>query len=344
MTYIVRMVETRDLDALVELAGLATHGLTTLSPDPERLSDRITKSEAREAPLLVMVESATGDVVGTSGIVARAATLDHHEPFYAYRLERTVHQSSALKVRTEVEALHLVKSFEGPTELGTLFLHPEHRKGGVGRLLSLSRFLLMARYPEWFENQVIVELRGVIDEAGHSPFWEAVGRHFFKVEYPQADELSARDKGFIAELMPTHPIYLPLLPGSAREVIGQVHPDTAPAKKLLEGEGFYFADMVDIFDAGPCLRCDRSAVRTIREAKTLKVVGWLDEDEQVSGARPTHLVASAAGDFVCGASAVELTEDGEGVRGVRLSVAMREAGLFSEGDAVWVSPWRSGSQ
>lgn len=47
-------------------------------------------------------------------------------------------------------------------------------------------------------------------------------------------------KTFIAELMPAYPIYISLLPEAARGVIGQVHPNTAPARAILE-RGFQLA-------------------------------------------------------------------------------------------------------
>ena len=55
---------------------------------------------------------------------------------------------------------------------------------------------------------------------------------------------------FIAELMPKHSIYIHLLPESAQQVIGEVHQNTAPAKRMLENEGFRYENYVDIFDAG----------------------------------------------------------------------------------------------
>ncbi|MEM7576008.1 MAG: arginine N-succinyltransferase [Planctomycetota bacterium] len=256
----------QDLAALVELARAAGPGLTTFPPDADRLTRRLSASEARDEPLLVLTDP-EGCVRGVSGLVRRVGDAANDDPFYAYRRERTIHRSDGLNVRMEVEALHLVSDYDGPSEVGTLFLHPEARGGGLGRLLSLGRFLLMANDPEHFQPSVIAELRGVVDENGRSPFWDALGSHFFGVSYADADARSSKDKRFIAELMPTHPIYLPLLPESARQVIGQVHPHTAPAKQLLESEGFYATNLVDIFDAGPALRCDVAAVRTVRASR-----------------------------------------------------------------------------
>src|SRR5262249_22653987 len=158
--------------------------------------------------------------------------------FYAYRIEKAVHESDVLKVRKEVPFLKLVTEHNGPCEIGSLFLAPSYRRDGNGRFLSLVRFLFMAEQPKRFDPVVIAELRGVIDDLGHSAFWDALGRHFFEVEYPTADYLSMVNKKFIADLMPSHPIYIPLLPKEAQAVIGQVHEQTRPALKILEDEGF----------------------------------------------------------------------------------------------------------
>ncbi|MEO0587411.1 MAG: arginine N-succinyltransferase [Planctomycetota bacterium] len=271
---LIRPVEPADADGLRALAADAGFGFTSLTPEPAHIQRRIEASLAGEQPLLVMTPrpSLTPSpnlpaLLGCAGLTRSTGKPDTAEPFYAYRRERTIHQSPRLAVRNEVEALHLVAEYDGPTLLGTLILHPAARGQGLGRALSLARFLLIARDPQRFRPTLIAELRGIIDRHGVSPFWEGLGRHFFHVDYATADRLSAQDKRFIAELMPQHPIYLPLLPPEAQQAVGQVHDDTRPAMKLLESEGFYLTPLVDIFDAGPVLRCDAAAVRTVRQAR-----------------------------------------------------------------------------
>src|SRR5678815_299977 len=258
----IRPVAMPDLEPLAELAGLAGVGLTTLPKDRDLLARRILKSQQSferipdrpggESYLFVMQDAASGRVVGASGIVSKVGGF---EPFYAFQICKDVHESAQLRVHTEVPYLKLVREHDGPCEIGSLFLHPDFRGKGNGRLLQLVRLLFLAEYPAAFETNVVSELRGVIDETGRSPFWEAVGRHFFDIDFPRADHLSVVNKRFIADLMPTHPIYIPLLPPAARDVIGKVHEGSRPAMRNLEEEGFRFADKVDIFDAGPCVEC-----------------------------------------------------------------------------------------
>jgi arginine N-succinyltransferase len=73
--------------------------------------------------------------------------------------------------------------------------------------------------------------------------------------------------------MPQHPIYIDLLPQSARAVIGQCHKDGEGARRLLEWEGFSFSNVVDIFDGGPLMSVKRDAIRTKRESRRMRVTG-----------------------------------------------------------------------
>jgi arginine N-succinyltransferase len=277
----IRPASPDDLGALLELAGDAGVGLTTLPKDRDLLRRRILKScrsfenipdrqggPGGESYLLIMQDAETGRVVGASGIVSKVGGF---EPFYAFQIKTEVHDCDVLKVHTEVPYLQLVRDHNGPAEIGSLFLSPDYRGKDNGRLLQLVRFLLLAEHPEAFESRVVSELRGVIDADGHSPFWDAVGRHFFDIDFPQADHLSVVNKKFIADLMPTHSIYIPLLPPAARDVIGKAHSGSLPALKNLESEGFRFCGAVDIFDAGPCVACDRDEIRTVRESRQVAI-------------------------------------------------------------------------
>jgi arginine N-succinyltransferase len=271
---VVRPVRAGDLDAVVDLVERAGYGLTSLPKDRDLLGKRVRASvesmvrpvegPGSESYLFVLEDRETGRVVGTSGIVAKVGGF---EPFYTYRIDAHVHQSEALQVRKLVSCLHLVAEHSGPSEIGSLFLSSEYRRHGAGRLLSLARFLFMAEQTQRFEREVIAEMRGVVDPEGRCPFWEAIGRHFFDIDFPKADYLSSKDKRFIAELMPTHPIYIPLLAAEAQQALGQVHPETEPALRMLEGEGFRWQHMVDIFDGGPLIGCPRGEIRTVQGSR-----------------------------------------------------------------------------
>jgi arginine N-succinyltransferase len=275
---IVRAVEEGDLNQLFELIQKAEYGLTTLQISKDELAARIEQSvfafsqkSAKpdgQAYVFVMEDLKTGQVVGTSSIYAK---IGGFEPNYSYDIETSVHSSDELNVYKEIKILHLIEEHDGPSEIGSLFLSPDYWGEGHGRLLSIARFLFMAEFPDRMETETIAEMRGVVDCHGVSPLWSALGAHFFQIDFPKADTLTAKSKKFIAELMPEHPIYIPLLPESAQEVIGQVHPNTEPAKALLLKEGFEYRNRVDIFDGGPTLHCRTREIRAVRESKCGKV-------------------------------------------------------------------------
>jgi arginine N-succinyltransferase len=168
------------------------------------------------------------------------------------------------------QTLVLVNECTGWTEVGSLFLKADRRKGGAGRLLSQSRYMLIGAQPDLFADNVLAELRGVFTPDGYCPFWDHVAHKFFPMDFDDADRMSgSTDKQFILDLAPRHPIYIDLLPEPARAVIGKVHPQGVPAMALLESEGFRPNGLVDIFDAGPTVACGRDNIRTVRDARVL---------------------------------------------------------------------------
>jgi arginine N-succinyltransferase len=313
---VVRPVAMSDLDPLLELAGLAGAGLTTLPKDRDLMKKRIEKSirsfaseierPGGENYLFIMEDTAAGRVVGACGIVSKVGG---YQPFYSYRIEKQLFESTAIHIRKEVPTLTLVEEHDGPCEVGSLFLHPDYRGGGRGRFLQLVRFLFIAERPEAFESTVVSELRGVLDEKGRSPFWDAIGRHFFGIDFAEADRLSIINKKFIAELMPEHPIYIPLLPKQAQDVIGKPHREGVRAMTNLEEEGFAFNGMVDIFDAGPVVSCGRDQIRSIKLSRRVKVAAVTDQPMESA----PYMICTTRGEFRACVSGID-TKHAEGIR------------------------------
>jgi arginine N-succinyltransferase len=71
--------------------------------------------------------------------------------------------------------------------------------------------------------------------------------------------------------MPKTPIYVSLLPDSARAVMGQPHPTGRAALRMLQEEGLMFDRYIDIFDGGPTVTAPTGQVRSIREASEEKI-------------------------------------------------------------------------
>ena len=284
--FFVRPIAQDDLPAVLALSERTGHGLTTLPADRDRLAARIERSlasfaraaaRADECYVFVLVESSSGRVVGISAIEAAVGLA---EPWYNFRVGTIVHASRALSVYTVAPTLFLGNDHTGHTELCSLFLDQGFRHAKNGPLLAKSRLLFIAEFADRFAPKVIAELRGRLDADGKSPFWEGLGRHFFAMEYTTADYLTGiGQKSFVAELMPRHPVYVKLLPPSAREAIGEVHADTRAARAMLEQEGFRYEGYVDIFDGGPTVECFRDDIHAVRASRVLPV--QLGEGEPV---------------------------------------------------------------
>lgn len=167
-----RPVRENDLDDIVRLAARAGVGMTSLPHDAGRLAARIRRSidtfagalpRGQQGFLFVLEDTALSRVVGVSAIEV-AVGLD--EPFYNFRIQKTVRASKALGVYKPQELLNLSYDHTGHSELCTLFLDPEYQRNRNGLLLSKARFLFIAAFREWFSPHLFAELRGCSDEQG----------------------------------------------------------------------------------------------------------------------------------------------------------------------------------
>lgn len=283
-TMLFRSACDTDLEAIYQLATESGTGMTTLPKDKSLLKQRLIWSTAsfhatRQKPdndyyLFVLEDTEKKTVVGTSAI---QASIGHNPPFYSYELSEHTHTCPSLGLHNTYTLLRKVTAFEKHSELCTLFLDPSYRHQSNGLLLSRSRFLFMTQFPERFETTLIAEMRGVSDDQGQSPFWDAVGAHFIPLSFIEADRLTlTSDKQFIHDLIPNHPIYTHLLPPSAQAVIGKAHPSTQIALDRLLHEGFKMTNHIDMFDAGPTIIALRHSIKTIATKQTLVVKNIID--------------------------------------------------------------------
>jgi arginine N-succinyltransferase len=141
----------------------------------------------------------------------------------------------------------------------------------------------MAEHANRFPDRIAAESPGVCDDEGNSPFWNAVGKRFFNMGYPQAEQLSGgRSKTFIAELMPQYPIYVPLLPADAKLAIGQLHPVGELPFSILMDEGFEADTYIDIFDGGPTVDARISGLRSVlHNVKKRAIAGIAGDNSQL---------------------------------------------------------------
>ena len=280
MSFRVRPATGEDFAAIYEMAKLTGGGFTNLPPDRATLVQKLARSDdsfSREEDsqsddlyVFVLEDPKAGIIRGTCQVFGQVGV---RQPFYSYHLSTLTQTSPELGKTFRNQTLTLTTDLEGASEVGGLFLHPNARAGGWGGLIARSRYLFIKNHRARFGNRILAELRGVMDEAGNAPFWDALAGKFFGMTFPEADEFNAvHGTQFIADLMPRTPIYVALLPESARAVIGQPHPSGRAALKMLESEGFVFDRYVDIFDGGPTVTARTDDIRTIRESEEKRVV------------------------------------------------------------------------
>lgn len=274
---VVRPVCAGDMDALYELAEALGAGMTTLPADRDAIAAKLDASlssfaggrKPEEAQYLLVLEDLDSGRV--DGIAAVYPSVGAPHGFFSYKVSRLTRRSRRLDRRLDVELLTLANDYTGATEVGSLAVRPQLRGSGAGRLLARSRYMLIAAFPDLFAPRVMAEMRGWQEADGCSPFWDAVGARFFHMDFATADRLSAVEGAeFVAELMPTHPIYADMLPEAARRAIGRPHESSAVAMAMLLEEGFRHEQLVDVFDAGPQVHVERDRIRTVAENRLVQ--------------------------------------------------------------------------
>lgn len=332
MSFRVRPVRAEDFSAIYEMSKLTGGGFTNLPPDRTTLVNKLARSQesferaedsqAADLYMFVLEDVQSRKIRGTCQVFGQVGV---SQPFYSYHLSTLTQTSPELGKTFRNQTLTLTTDLEGSSEVGGLFLHPAVRAGGWGALVARSRYLFIKQHRARFGNCTLAELRGVMDEAGNAPFWDALAGRFFGMTFPEADEFNAiHGTQFIADLMPKTPIYVALLADSARAVIGQPHPSGRAAMKMLENEGFRFDRYIDIFDGGPTVTAATDEIRTIRGTQQLTVASIA-----ASGSQKLLVAAGRLTDFRCCYASAAV--DGDGIALSEETAALLEVG---EGDKV----------
>ena len=341
--FLLRPARSEDLSALERFAAASAFGITTLPPDRALLAERLRRSASafqsgdaasgEEIYLFVVEDLARGEPVGTSGIAASAG---FRERFYSYRSEYVVHASPALGASNRTHTLHLCHDLTGVTLLTSFYIEPAYEHTLAPQLLSRARLLYIAQFAERFSDRIAAESPGLADDSGRCPFWDAVGRRFFDMDYPAVERLAVgRSKSFIAELMPHSPIYVPLLPEEAQWAIGQLHPVGELPFSILVDEGFDPDTYVDIFDGGPTTHARVALLNTVAASRETRVADTSAAAAVPSAQRGWQLAANTRRDPF---RAVLLPAPAGGERSVSLTPEASIALGVYAGDTLRVAP------
>lgn len=309
--FVVRPVEAADIPALAALASVATHGVQTLPKTPQAIERAVEHSMAsfatsaevpgeeafffvpgEETYFFVLESLADKSIMGTAAI---SATAGSSGPFFAFRNDVIQQVSRDLNISHSVHALTLCSDLTSYSQLSSFYVRNWRQAGREAALLSRARLLFAALAPHRFGERFFASLAGMTDVAGRSPFWEALGRKFFQMDFLEAERVieGARNRTLIVELMPHYPVYVPLLPGEAQAAMGQVHLEGELPFQVLSTEGFQPDEFIDIFDGGPILQAHKHALRSFSSTVKRQVAFWVNPDDVpmasylVSNARET---------------------------------------------------------
>jgi len=343
--FVIRDADTDDLKGLKSLAAIFN---TVNLPDDAKVLKKILtlsresfsrkiKDPLEREYLFVMENAHTGEVVGTSMIIAQHGTRE--APHIYFDVIDDERYSATLDRHFKHKVLRLGLNYDGPTEIGGLVLSPDHRgaPGRLGKQLSYVRFLFIAMHREWFRRRVLAELLPPLMPTGRSLLWEALGSRFTGLSYHEADRISKENKEFIRGLFPQDAIYLSLFPQNVTKVVGEVGPDTRGVRKMLEGIGFKYMNRVDPFDGGPHFEADTDQVAPIQQTHVARLkFGNEQAIREGAGEGGEGLVAyeTKKGRF----RAVQLPYRTTASGVIEVPKSAREHLEADEGDTVWLCP------
>lgn len=326
-----------DLASIERLLDATDARVTTLPKERDKLSEKISESDDAfrtgvdaEGPasfLFVLEDTETDALLGTAGIDAEAG---NGYPFFNYRLDEVVHASHHLNISSKVPVLFLSHELTGRTLLRSFSLEPERRDTDAFDLLSRARLMFMAINPDRFDQEIIVEIQGIFDDKGVCPFWDSVGRKFFDLDFLTADYYcSVKTKTFMSELIPQHPVYVPLLPPEAAANIAQNHEAANRICQLLYREGFHKSKFIDPFDGGPVLKGQLQYTHTASNIKFKRA-----RPSEVIGGMKYLISNQSVTDFRC---TIGTLVDGIGDT-IRIPLDVADALNIQEGDQIAYSP------
>lgn len=264
-----------------DVCGLARHLNTVNLPDNPpairallEMSERSFSGEVRD-PLareyvFVLWDERQKRVIGTSMVIAQLGR--RGVPYIYLKVGREEKYSQTLDRHFVHRLLTTRYSYDGPTEIGGLVMHPDFRRSPerLGSLIAYVRFLFIAMHRDAFRDELLAELLPPFEPDGTSPLWEAYGRRFTGLSYREADQLSKSNKEFVRGLFPDE-IYATLLSDKAQRAIGEVGPETKGVEKMLRRIGFEYAERVDPFDGGPHFTCATDDVSLIQQGRVRSV-------------------------------------------------------------------------
>lgn len=272
--FIVRPIKADDIDAMHFFGDTTSRGISNLPaylPRVEKyVHDGIVSFEKEvidpwdEVYPFIIENSVSGEKVGTSSILAKAGV---RTSFCSYYLENLTEGENSSIDGAEHALLYPKIYTDGPSELLALYLLPSFRKGGLGKLLSLSRLLYIANQPHRFNDSIFADMRGYFTPEGACPFWNGIGGRLWKCSFSEILNKIDKEEVEICGLIPRFPLHWRLLHEDVQKYAGKLHPNSQAAYYMLTQQGLAFCHEISILDGGPIIKSAMNKVKIIQNSK-----------------------------------------------------------------------------
>jgi arginine N-succinyltransferase len=271
---LVRPIRDSDIRQVSQLFGEDIVGMTSI-PRCKTKWNKIVRESMRSFSndicpteqnsfFMVLEDTTSGVISGTTAVYTNVGV---SAPLVSFALKSSA-PCNGNSVRTKLSSFQISKRHGPFTEVGSLYLNKAYRGANYAKLLTKSRYLLMASQSCRFNEDVIAELRGWQQPDGQCPFWSEIGMKFVELPFHEIDRFnSINGSSVLATKIPERPFYLDTLREEVRRFVAMEHKDASPARRRLEQEGFRFNGRFDVFDGGPTLECKFDELETIRNSK-----------------------------------------------------------------------------
>lgn len=186
------------------------------------------------------------------------AAIGADAPRWWWHVGCAVHAAPELKLMHRQPTLLLGNDLTGAAELDAIEVTDAQANArAVYEALIAAALDAVRVAPEHWGRTLIVELPGVRDAQGRSPFWQGLGRHFHNAGDIDAEaaRFGAEDwRRHVAALLPRQLLYTSFLPVDAQAAIGAVREDSRPLHAALDAAGFGFTGYLRIDDGGAVMQ------------------------------------------------------------------------------------------
>ena len=184
------------------------------------------------------------------------AAIGTDAPRWWWHVGCAVHAAPELGLMHRQPTLLLGNDLTGAAELDAIEVDAGVDARAVHDALIAQALAAVHAAPGQWGSALIVELPGVRDPDGRSPFWHGLGRHFHAGDIDaEAARFGAEDwRRHVAALLPRQLLYTSFLPADAQAAIGGTREHALPLRAALEAAGFGFDGYLRIDDGGAVLQ------------------------------------------------------------------------------------------